>query len=281
MRRRFRFSLAAACGVLAMLLAISYADAARAEAEEERAEALARYGGEVTSLVVATQELAEGEDLGDTSVETREWLADLAPEGAITTADDVVGRTLTSPVAKGEVLTELDFAEQDDALEVPSGRVAVSVQVSDKTGVSSDVARGALVQAYELKEGAAELIATGLEVLDASGSAARMSASGVVTLAALPSEVPRILSAGAAGTLRLVQPAEDAARPEGAATTEAQPADDAAQDGAAAEGAGQSGGTGVAEGDSGQGGPAQSQPAEAQPAEAQPAEAQPAEGGEA
>ena len=101
MRRRARIATSAACGVAAALLAMGGVQSARADVQRERSELLERYGGEVASLVIARRELASGSVVSESDVEQRDWLADLAPEGAFTSVGDIVGSRLTSPVAKG------------------------------------------------------------------------------------------------------------------------------------------------------------------------------------
>lgn len=210
MRRRTRLVLSAACGTLAMLLASSYAEAAQREAESARAEALERYGGEVTNLVVAREGLAAGDVVGESDVEVREWLADLAPEGSLSTVDDVVGQRLTSAVAAGSPLSEVAFAGGEGTVEVPDGRVAVTVRITDKTGVTGSLANGARLLVYEVGKDGTSLVSGDATVVGASeraGSAAASTGSSV-TLAVAPECVTRVLRSGADGSLRLALPAE-------------------------------------------------------------------------
>ncbi len=209
MRRRMRLVTSAAFGALAALLAFACAESARAEVRSERAEVLERYGGEVTQLVVAKGELSSGKVLSESDVEVREWLADLAPQRAITSVDDVVGVRLTSPVSAGEVLTELDVASAEGTVEVPEGRVAVSVKVGDKSGVAADTAAGSRVLAYEATASELELISADVTVLGAGGSSAYAGTDRLITLAVEPGCVTRVLAAGADGSLRLALPADD------------------------------------------------------------------------
>ncbi len=209
MRRRVRLATSAAFGALAALLAFAGTEAARAEVRSERAEVLERYGGEVTQLVVAKDELASGDVVSESDVEVREWLADLAPARAITSLDDVVGVRLTSSVSSGEVLTELDLAGAEGAIEVPEGRVAVSVKLGDKSGVASDTPAGSRVLAYESSGGDVDLISSDVVVLGGAGTSALGATERLITLAVDPACVTRVLSAGADGTLRLALPADD------------------------------------------------------------------------
>lgn len=210
MRRRTRLAVSGICGVLAALMAVGYADAARAEVEAERAQVLERYGGEVASLVVAREGLKAGDVVAEGDVEVREWLADLAPEGALESLEEVVGLRLSSNVAAGTPLSEVCFAADEDALEVPEGMVAISVKPTDKMGVTADIAAGTRLLAYEVdKDGGTRLLSSEVSVLAAGTATAQGSSAGVLALACAPADVAHVLAASAAGTLRLVVPADD------------------------------------------------------------------------
>ena len=208
MSLRFRVALSVACAVLAGMLFAAYAGQVRAEAERERSEAIARYGGEVVGIVVATRGIEAGETISAADVAERDWVADLVPEGAATSLDDVVGRGVTVPVAKGAPVCALNFREGERALEVPEGMVAVGVPLSDRIGVPPDVAPGSRLIAYATDDDGTALVSSDVTVTgvpDATSSG--MGAS--LTLAVPPDSVPAVLSASAEGTLRLVVPADD------------------------------------------------------------------------
>ena len=209
MSGRFRFVLSAACALLGVVSCLAYADTVRSEAERVRSDALERFGGEVARLAVADSALEAGDIVSETNVSMRDWLADLAPEDAIQDLDEVVGRELSVPVAKGAPLTELNFRDSVALSEVPAGHVAVSVPVNDKLGLARGVTRGAHVSAYVVDDGKARLIATDVEVLSELGSGQGIITIQQITIAVLPDNVTEVLAASAAGTLRLVIPAHD------------------------------------------------------------------------
>lgn len=206
MRRRVRLLTSAACGVLAVMLAVAYADSARAEVLAERALALERYGGEVTTLVVAKTSLSAGDLISESNVEEREWLTDLAPAGAITQLNSVVGTRLNSSVGKGEPLNEVDVEGTDGAIEVPEGRVAISVRLSDKTGIRQDVAYGSQVLAYRFVGDSLELITSDALVISNAAAATTSSSKETICLAVLPSDVEAVFAASSDASLRLALP---------------------------------------------------------------------------
>lgn len=208
MTKRFRLLLSGALGVLALLACVAAADSARAEADAERQEAMTRYGGEVVQVVVATRNLEPGDEVSPYDCEMREWLVDLVPEGTLTSLEEHQGKRLTSPVVKGMPLTQVHLRTSDETVEVPSGRVAVTVPVQDKTGVSGTVATGTTLAVYRIQEGAVRLLARDVSVL---ASPSQGNGQGALTLAVEPSQVADVVAASTDGTLRLVQPAGDVA----------------------------------------------------------------------
>ena len=217
MGTRLRLVLALLCARAAGGAFVAYADGVRTEADRVRSEALARYGGEVVELAVATRTLEVGTDVGAGDVEMREWLADLAPEGAITSLDDVLGAEVTVPAAKGSAVTGLNFRGAASSADVPAGRVAVTIPVTDKLGIPREVAAGARVVGYRVGEGGSSLVAAEMVVISASVGQG-MTGTQSVTVAALPDDVTALLAASSSGELRLVMPAEDVdAIPDGTA----------------------------------------------------------------
>ena len=209
MSGRFRLVLAAAFGLLGAMTCLAYAESVRDEAERVRSDALARFGGEVAQLVVAERTLEAGDVVTEGTVSVRDWVSDLAPAGAIVDLEEVMGRELTVPAAQGAPLTELNFRDELTLSDVPAGRVAVSVPVTDKLGIARGVTRGAHVSAYAVEDAQPRLIATGVEVLSELGSQTAIGAAAQLTIAVLPDEVPDVLAASARGDLRLVIPADD------------------------------------------------------------------------
>ena len=209
MSLRFRLVFASACAALVALVFLSYGDHVRAEAEQVRSDAIKRYGGEVVELVVANEALEPGDVVTESDVSTREWIADLAPEDALTDLDDVVGRQVTVPVGKNAPVTELAFRDESEMADVPAGHVAVTVPVTDKLGISRSVAQGTSVVAYEVTDEGTRLIGDGMEVLSTPSQGTSVASGAQVVIAVPSDDVTSVLDASANGDLRLVLPAED------------------------------------------------------------------------
>ena len=96
------------------------------------------------------------------------------------------------------------------AVEVPEGRVALTVPVDDDLGVPPGVSAGELLAAYEVDEDGVQLLAGDVRVLSAPEGGAGMLSAGSITVAVAPDDVARMLAASAAGSLRLALPGERA-----------------------------------------------------------------------
>lgn len=233
---RFRVVFASACAVLALLLCHVYVQGVREEAEHARSEAIARYGGEIVGLVVASEGLEPGQVVGQADVSVRDWAVALAPEGAATRLEDVVGREVSVPVARNAPVTELAFRSSSDSAQVPTGHVGLSLPITDKLGVSRSVAVGSQVIAYRVGDSGSELLARDIQVISSPGTSS-IASSGQLGLAVLPKDVAAVLSSSAKGDLRLVLPAEDVRDGEGGAATRAPEAIEDPAEASAPEGA--------------------------------------------
>lgn len=209
MKQSFRLVLSSACAFLALLSFYAYGQSVREEAQMQRNEILERYGGEIIQVVVPTRTLEAGQTITASDISELEWLVDLTPSDAITSAEDVVGLTLSVAAAQGVPLTALNFRTGSEAAEVPSGKVALSIPLNDKTGISTDVALGSMLAAYSVGDKGTYLLAGNLNVLSIPAPTSVLNSASRITLAVAPEDVPNILEASATGALRLVLPADD------------------------------------------------------------------------
>ena len=139
MRRNKTAAAGAICGVLCALCVLAYTQSVRGEAERARADALARYGGDQVEVCVAKRDIAAGEAVDSGAVEMRLWVADLLPPEAVRKASEVVGARASSTVLSGEVLSARRFGAASAAIDVPDGKVAISVPAKDVQAVGGAV----------------------------------------------------------------------------------------------------------------------------------------------
>lgn len=86
-------------------------------------------------LVVAARALKAGTVLQAADVKLVPWLGDQLPKGAYASADDVTGKTVFDPIGEDEPVFASRLATASNGSGVPSGMRAVSIHVTDSTGV--------------------------------------------------------------------------------------------------------------------------------------------------
>lgn len=224
MSLRFRIVFASACAVLVVMLVVGYADTVRAAARQEHNDAVARYGGDVASVVVTTTALEPGDVVEASDVGMRDWIADLVPEGACTSLDAVVGREVTSPLPRNAVVADSSFRTDEAMAQVPSGMVAITLPITDKLGIQRSIPVGTHLTAYQVDKESAQLLAEGVVVLSvpsgsSAGSLAASTTQAQLTVAVPSDDVDTLLAASAASTLKFVLPADDVTSPDAGTTS--------------------------------------------------------------
>lgn len=198
MRRNKVTIVGVLCGLACAVCVFVYIQGVRGEADSARVEALARYGGEQLEVCVAKQDIAAGETVAIGAVETRLWVADLLPEGAVRSSDSVLGRKVSSTVLAGEVLSERRFQDSGSHLDIPQGLTAVSVPAKDVQAVGGAVGAGSRADLYATGATSTDIIASDVLVLATSvGMSDGESSAKVswITLAVQQEAVQEIVSA--------------------------------------------------------------------------------------
>lgn len=207
MKRRTRIALSVVSGVAAAIAALLYASSVQAEAQKAQQEALARYGGEVVSVCVATRDIEPGDVMDESCVANEEWIASLLPPDAVTSLDDVLGKTATSSIPRRSVLSPQYFKRDEKAVSVPSGKVAVSVASDAEHAVGGALVSNAVVDVYVSRDAVADRLVRA-RVLDTSAIANGGGDISWVTLAVDPASVRELLSATTKGVVTLVVPGD-------------------------------------------------------------------------
>ena len=210
MKQKQMMIVAIACGVLCAACVALFMVSVRGEADAARAEALARYGGEQVEAYIATRDIAAGERVDLSAVETKLWIADLLPEQAVRNTADVVGKVATSSIFKGEVITAGRFQVGKGAIDVPAGKQAVSVPSKAVQAVGGAIQAGMTVDVYSTGGSATTALATGVTVLDTSlSSSGTLSGDGGwITLAVEPEKAQEFIAASNKTTLYFTLPGE-------------------------------------------------------------------------
>jgi Flp pilus assembly protein CpaB len=178
------------------------------------------------NVVVATRPLKAGAVLVAADLKTVPWPGDHLPKGAYETADGVVGTTVFDPIGEEEPVlsAHLATAQSGGGSGVPEGMRAVSVHVTDSTGVVALLRGGQkvdvqVVTGRGLKPSETE-VRTALEnitVLSIS-AVSEPSSQGhnepVVTLLAKPADADVLAAADSGAVIRLAlrNPLDNATR---------------------------------------------------------------------
>lgn len=211
-KKRKSLILCIVCGVICALCVLIYTQSVRAEAEDTRNAALARYGGEQIEVCVAKRDIAAGEKIDSTCYELKLWLADLLPDDAVRNSNDILGKQLTSSIVSGEVITSKRFQDSAVSLEVPAGLSAVSVPAKDVSAVGGAINAGMHIDVYATGNISTSLIAQNVLVLATSTTFTEGTSASVtwITLAVEPSAVQELVAASQTTTLYFVLPSEEA-----------------------------------------------------------------------
>lgn len=182
--------------------------------------------GNGKTLVVAAKDVKAGSVLAAEDLKTVPWVAADLPKGASETIDQVTGKTVLEGLAEGEpvLATRLASATSSGGTDIPTGMRAVSVHVTDSTGVMSMLHAGQKVDVQVLvskktsqNESQLRTAIEGLQVLSVIPQPEQSSQGHnlpVVTLLAGPAEadILALADSGARVRLTLRNPLDDATR---------------------------------------------------------------------
>lgn len=199
------------CGIVCAACVLLYLQGVRGEAEAARSEVLARYGGEQVEVCVAARDIAPGETVEPSALETKLWVADLLPADAVRSADEVAGKQASSSILAGEVVSLRRFEETSSLIDVPAGLTAVSVPAKDVQAVGGALAPSMEVDVYATGDTETSLIGESVLVLATNASAKGSSDSSVawVTLAVDPGAVQELVTAAQRTQLYFALPGEE------------------------------------------------------------------------
>ena len=205
MTKKTRILISVLSALLASFCFFTYVQSVRAEAEKSRAEAIQKYGGELTSILVATKQIEPGETLSSSNTQVKSWISDLIPEGAITNPESVMGRTVSSVIGVGMPVVSLHLRSVASQITIPENLIGLTISHGEKYGLAERLSAGTKLAAYEVTDSLITCIASDISVLsdDTEGT---LYTSSSVTLGLTPEQVPAVLSAYARGTLRFTLP---------------------------------------------------------------------------
>ena len=184
----------------------------------------ARNFGPIRSVVVARRDLPLGTTVSAGDVHERRLHTSQVPDGILTSAGDVIGRVVTTPVLRGNLVGHRNLAPRrrtglDGA--IPDGWRAMQVVVTDavvpRPGAAVDVLasfeHSALSEA-STEAGSAIVVARGVLVVATGGArTAEGRAARGVTVLVTPREARDLAYASTHGVLALALVPPEEARP--------------------------------------------------------------------
>jgi Flp pilus assembly protein CpaB len=176
---------------------------------------LSSNAGSGKTLVVAAKEIKAGRVLAAEDLKTIPWPADELPKGASETIPQVAGKTVIDALSEGEPILDSRLASSAGTAgaNIPTGMRAVSVHVTDSTGVMALLRAGQKVDVQVLvgkkgspNEAQLRTAIEGLQVLSVIPQPEQSSQGNnlpVVTLLAAPAEADILALADSGARVRL------------------------------------------------------------------------------
>jgi len=170
-------------------------------------------------LVLATRDLAPGDEVTAEDIRLVAWPGDAVPEGYSVSPAEVVGRGVIVSVARNEPLMSSKLATPEAggglSITIPSGKRAMSVKVDEVIGVAGFTTPGTRVDvlvtldnSVQISEPRTQLVLQNIVVL-AAGQATERDFRGdpttvpVVTLLVTPEQSEKLALASAKGRIQL------------------------------------------------------------------------------
>ena len=172
------------------------------------------------SVVVAAADLQLGKELKPEDVRMIEWPEGSVPMGTFTSADDIMGRGVISPIVQNEPILSAKLASKEAGAGlppiIPPGMRAVSVRVNDVVGVAGYVLPGTRVDVVatvnptqQQTDVTSKVVLANVQVLasgtkiERDGDKGKPMEVSVVTLLVDPSEAERLTLASTEGKIQL------------------------------------------------------------------------------
>lgn len=195
MRNKKTATAGVVCGLACALSVLAYTQSVNNQAQQARADALARYGGEQVEVCVASRDLSAGEVINSDAIEKRSWIVDFLPSDVVRNPEEIVGKQLGSSILEGEPISLQRFEGKAESLDVPSDMVAISVPAGDVQSVGGQLGPGSRVDVYTTGSTTTRLLSDVLVLATSTESGEVKSTTSWVTLAVDPSRVQELVDA--------------------------------------------------------------------------------------
>ncbi len=183
--------------------------------------------GSGKTVVVASHPLKSGAVIAAADVKTIQWPGIHPPKGTFETTDQVIGKTVFDAIGEEELVSDMHLASETSGggSGVPSGMRAVTIHVTDSTGVMGMLRTGQKVDVQVVlgKTGAETTVRTALEDLQVLSvhpvpeGTSQGTILPAVTLLAGPAQADVLAAADSGARVRLTlrNPLDNETRPNG------------------------------------------------------------------
>jgi len=202
-KKRWSIVLALGCGLACAIAVGQFLGHIENQANEAHAEAMERYGGEQTQVIVATSDIAPGEEITASNTAAKMWLVEMLPDQAVSERNQIAGLKATTEIKSGEVLNLSRFKAEEEKTSIPQGLCGVGVEVQDSQTASAALEQGSYVDVYAVSQDSVKRICVKAPVISSENSSGH---AYWVTLAVKPSQVQEVLAASKNSSLYLVLP---------------------------------------------------------------------------
>lgn len=204
MKKHWSLILSIGCGLACACAIGLFLQHIEQVSNEQRAQAMERYGGEQAQVIVATCDINPGDEITPANSESTTWLVDMLPDGAVYERSQITGQRATTIIKSGEVLNLSRFDEpEEEETAIPPGMCGVGVEVQDSQTATSALEKGSTVDVYAVSKDKVERLCVHAPVISSENSSGH---SYWVTLAVKPDQVKEVLSTSKNASLYLVLP---------------------------------------------------------------------------
>ncbi len=216
-----RILVGALCAVVALSCALFVYVDMQQQIVTARNEAVNRYGSEQVEVLVVRHDLMAGERITEADLKTSLWISALLPDGALSDAAQVIGKTVSIPLFSGEPVLAEKIGNSTGLIRVPDDRCAITVPVTSIKALGGELQAGSRVDVYLTLKSTPRLLDADVLILSTSNngvSASTTTTSSLfssttstatiswVTLAVKPALVQETIAAAEANALFLVLP---------------------------------------------------------------------------
>ena len=190
-------------GLIAAGCAGAFLVSVKSDAAAKEQEVASDFGG------VANRDIAGGETIRESDIEVKPWVNSLLPVDAVRDVSECEGKQLGSSILKGEVISSARFQSEDAKINVPTGKVAVSLPLNDTSSVGGTLRVNQKVDVYATGSTSTTKICSNVQILETSNSDKTVnSETKWITVAVDKEKAQEVVSAAQKLSLYVVLPSD-------------------------------------------------------------------------